>query len=270
MKAFHGSIELKEKILKQLVAHYEADEIIKGQYWENGKGCAIGCTLHSADHSLGEKLYGIPEVLWRLEDSIFESLENKLAKKFPIEFIEAIPVGANLDKVFYKFSVAMLERVINYTNSESAIKAIQQVVTLFKRKVQGLEVNRNEWRNAAAANAANAAAANAANAAATNAYAAATNAAYAAATNAAYAAATNAANAAATAAATAATNAAAANAAATAATNAANANAANAYAANAYAANAYAAANAANAANARQKERKAQRDTLLTLLKESK
>lgn len=43
--AFHGKQSIKDKLLAQLQAHYEADEIIKGIYWENGKGCAVGCTV---------------------------------------------------------------------------------------------------------------------------------------------------------------------------------------------------------------------------------
>jgi hypothetical protein len=38
--AFHGSQEIKDKYIARVKAHQEADQIIKGQYWENGKGCA--------------------------------------------------------------------------------------------------------------------------------------------------------------------------------------------------------------------------------------
>ena len=45
--AFKNTTVTKPVILKQLRAHAKADEIVKGLYWENGKGCAVGCTIHS-------------------------------------------------------------------------------------------------------------------------------------------------------------------------------------------------------------------------------
>ena len=131
MLAFHKNPELKEQLLNQLQAHYDADEIIKGKYWENGKGCAVGCALHSADHSLGEELYGIPTVLWKLEDRIFEALPNQDAKEFPIQFIKAIPEGADLSKVFYKWSIRMLKRVRPLALGDGK-KAIDQVIKFFE------------------------------------------------------------------------------------------------------------------------------------------
>jgi hypothetical protein len=43
--AFHNDQKIKDKYLARVEAHRKADEIIKGKYWENGKGCAVGCTL---------------------------------------------------------------------------------------------------------------------------------------------------------------------------------------------------------------------------------
>ncbi len=42
MKAFKGKKEIKKKYLDRVIAHRKADEIVKGAYWENGKGCAVG------------------------------------------------------------------------------------------------------------------------------------------------------------------------------------------------------------------------------------
>lgn len=99
MRAFHNDPEIKEKFLKRLRAHYEADEIVKGTYWENGKGCAVGCTIHGNDHSKYEEELGIPIILARLEDRIFEGMPNAESKEWPIKFIESINVGSDLSKV---------------------------------------------------------------------------------------------------------------------------------------------------------------------------
>jgi hypothetical protein len=103
LQSFHNKEEVKSKLLIQLKKHFDADEIIKGKYWEGGKGCAVGCTIYSNDHTLYEKNLGLPEWLARLEDRIFEGMSNEKAKQFPIDFIAAIPIGINLNKVKWRF-----------------------------------------------------------------------------------------------------------------------------------------------------------------------
>lgn len=101
--AYHGKAENKEAIIAQLIKHRDADQLIKGRYWENGKGCAVGCTIHGSDHFLYEKRFGIPEQLARLEDMIFEILPNRLAQNWPIRFMKAIRPGADLSRVNFAF-----------------------------------------------------------------------------------------------------------------------------------------------------------------------
>ena len=108
MKAFHNNPLTKEKYINRLKDHYKADEIIQGQYWENGKGCAVGCTIHSSNHLAFETELGIPKVLAKLEDEIFEGLPNELAKEFPLQFLSAINVGADLLKVWNYFAIWQL------------------------------------------------------------------------------------------------------------------------------------------------------------------
>lgn len=103
MLAYHSDPALKERILAQLAQHREADEIIKGQYWEGGKGCAVGCTIYSKDHAEYELPLGIPEELAHLEDEIFEGLPNAEAKLWPERFISAIRPGADLSRVHWQF-----------------------------------------------------------------------------------------------------------------------------------------------------------------------
>jgi hypothetical protein len=103
MLAFHSKSEEKASILKQLRAHAKADEIVKGQYWEGGKGCAVGCTIHSNHHVEYEARFGIPQMLARLEDCIFEGLPNVEAKKWPVRFMMAIEPGVDLSRVGWKF-----------------------------------------------------------------------------------------------------------------------------------------------------------------------
>lgn len=184
LKAFHNDPEIKKKYLDRITAHAAADEIIKGKYWENGKGCAVGCTIHSSDHASYETELGIPQVLAGLEDGIFEDLKNDLAKTWPLRFLEAISVGADLSNIWPKFAHWMIldEKygVIQFAKSDESKATIQRIGDLYKLKAAGSEVSIEDWKLAADA-------AHASTAAAYAAYAFAYNASYAAYAYAAYA-----------------------------------------------------------------------------------
>jgi hypothetical protein len=107
--AFHNDQKIKDKYLARVEAHRKADEIIKGKYWENGKGCAVGCTVHSDDHMAYETELGIPTWLAKLEDRIFENLSNEDAKLWPEEFLKTINPGTDLEKVKIPFLIFVVE-----------------------------------------------------------------------------------------------------------------------------------------------------------------
>ncbi len=113
MLSFHGNPAIKAKYVARVKHHRELDNIIQGTGWENGKGCAVGCTLENYNHHAFEFELGIPEWLARVEDSIFEGLSNENAKDFPISFLEAIPVGIDLDLVKIPFLIFVVESTLD-------------------------------------------------------------------------------------------------------------------------------------------------------------
>ena len=152
MEAFHNDPIIKEKYLTRLQAHYIADEIIKGQYWEDGKGCAVGCTIHSENHKDYETELGISEILASLQDKIFEGLPNNLAKEFPLEFLSAINVGSDLSKVSNLFMIWILTDpeygVLQFAKNK---KVIQDIANAFVEDMV-TPVSAEKWkqlRNAA-------------------------------------------------------------------------------------------------------------------------
>ena len=149
--AYHNDVKIKEKILNQLQEHYESDEIVQGIYWENGKGCAVGCTIHSSNHKEYETKFGIPVQLAYLEDKIFEGLPNDLSKEWPIRFMSSINVGADLSKVWAKFVIWLLEYkkdgVIKYANTDEHKIIIRTVAELYKKSLTE-EVNEKEFIDA--------------------------------------------------------------------------------------------------------------------------
>ena len=149
MKAFLNDPKVKEKYLNRVQAHFDADEIIQGVYWEKGRGCGVGCTIEGSDHSRYETELGISRVIAKLEDRIFEGLENGESKEFPVKFLKAIKVGVDLSLVVPKFMLWLLsdpkDGVFQYAETEQTKKAIQEVIDLYKKKLKGKEVTIEEW-----------------------------------------------------------------------------------------------------------------------------
>ncbi len=136
MKAFHNDQTVKDKYLSRVIAHQMADELIKGKYWENGKGCAVGCTVHSSDHSAYERELGIPQIVAGLEDRIFEGLPNELSLKWPERFLSAIRPGADLTKIWPKFAHWLMldpeHGVMRFAGDNQQVRdAIQGVADLY-------------------------------------------------------------------------------------------------------------------------------------------
>ena len=140
--AYHNKPELKADILTQLAVHREADEIVKGQYWTGGKGCAVGCTIHSGQHIEYESRFGIPVMLARLEDAIFEGLPNAAAQKWPERFMGAIQPGADLSRVGWAFLHWLLtDEAVNPGISHPLVKdAIAECADLICRLKNGQSV----------------------------------------------------------------------------------------------------------------------------------
>ena len=158
MLAFHNDTTIKDNLLAQLQAHYDADEIIKGKYWEGGKGCAVGCTIHSSNYSEYESRYGIPEMLARLKGTIFEGLPNEKAKKWPLRFSNAITPGTDLSRVGYQFMYWNLTENLVLGDSDNvevqkAIiqcrEAIKQCAEAIYPLIKGLPFYRNAAASAA-------------------------------------------------------------------------------------------------------------------------
>jgi hypothetical protein len=165
MQAYHNDQTIKENLINQLQAHYDADEIIKGVYWKDGKGCSIGCAIHSDDHKLYEEKFNIPEWMAILQDSIFEGLPNDKAKEWPILFSKSINLGSNLENIKIPFLIFVIESVIDKFNHDEfpdVKKAIDSVLHILKNnpndKNAVRDVTRAAWAAVRAADSADSAA----------------------------------------------------------------------------------------------------------------
>lgn len=100
MLAYHGDPAIRAEYLGRVAQHRAADQLLQSHgYWRDGKGCAVGCTVHSSNHADYESLLGIPQMLARLEDAIFEGLPVEGARLWPERFLSAIRPGQDLGRV---------------------------------------------------------------------------------------------------------------------------------------------------------------------------
>jgi hypothetical protein len=149
MNAYHGDTELKAKTLEEMRAHQAADEIVQGQYWslDGGKlrGCAVGCLTKDprGGHDQYPTLWGIPEPLAYLEDTLFESLSVEESKGWPVRFLNAIPVGADLSRVWDKWNAWCLRDLMQIAGANAEV--VEVMAALFERASEGDEPSGTEW-----------------------------------------------------------------------------------------------------------------------------
>jgi hypothetical protein len=161
MRAFENTVITKEELLKELRWHKDQDNFAKGNYFIDGKGCAVGCSLESvarlkniklsySNHKEYEKLFNIPEWLAYLEDRIFEGVSMERSKLWSIEFIDAINIGADLEKVKAPFLLYVLESNLGRLQEKKfkqQREAVRQCIALWKRE----DIGSPDWESARSA-----------------------------------------------------------------------------------------------------------------------
>ena len=136
LMAYHGDHAVKHKYVGRMRAHQEADELIRGTYWRHGKGCAIGCTVHSNHHAAYETELGIPQWLAYLEDAIFEGMSDAASRRFPLRLLSAVPVGfAEWDHLYHDFCAFLLRDICEFdrTKHPDVAATVDTVARLHER-----------------------------------------------------------------------------------------------------------------------------------------
>ncbi len=100
-----------DQLRQQVAAHVAADSIAQRFYWDerSKRGCFIGCLAHSDDPGINEQTYGLPVMVQRIAESIFEALPEDEAKAFFAALPDAVGCdGKDLSKVGWQFLAAEL------------------------------------------------------------------------------------------------------------------------------------------------------------------
>ena len=99
------------KLRSEVAAHVAADSIIQGDYWDDESkcGCFIGCLAKGNDPASNEATYGLPVMLQRIAERIFEALPVNEAKAFFAALPDSVGCdGKDLSKVGWQFLSAEL------------------------------------------------------------------------------------------------------------------------------------------------------------------
>lgn len=139
-----------DKLRQEVAAHVAADAIVQRTYWDedNKRGCFIGCLAKSDNPTINEATYGLPVMVQRIAENIFEALPANEAKAFFSALPGAVACdGKDLTRVSWQFLAAELR---------SLPEQPAEIQTVIDPVIAGMDLlaSGQEWPEAAAARAA--------------------------------------------------------------------------------------------------------------------
>ena len=143
-----------DKLRSEVAAHVAADSVVQGNYWdaENHKGCFIGCLAKGNYPTISEAEYGLPVMVQRIAESIFEGLAPDEAKAFFAALPDAVSCdGKDLSKVGWQFLAAELRALP--AQSAEIQSVIDPVIAGMDLLASGQEWAAGAWAADAAARA---------------------------------------------------------------------------------------------------------------------
>lgn len=130
-----------DKLRAEVAAHVAADSIVQGTYWdaEHNRGCFIGCLAHGDAPKINERNYGLPIMVQRIAEDIFEGLPEYEAKKFFAALPDAVGCdGKDLTRVGWQFLASELR---------SLPKLPEHIQSVIDPVIAGMDLlaNGKEW-----------------------------------------------------------------------------------------------------------------------------
>lgn len=151
MRAFQQTEVSKDQLLAALAAHREANRLVQEAYWSEGRGGAVGCSIHDFrpgsedDEDLYEPLFGIPRALAWLEDSIFMNLTWEEARLWPEQFVRVIRPGSDLTMVGDHFLYWLLSGEDSPLAPWKEENHMRRAAMIVKRRMARDEPSQDEW-----------------------------------------------------------------------------------------------------------------------------
>ena len=144
MKTFGNNKKLKQELIKKLQHHQDLDAFIQGEWLDTisgkteddtFKGCFYGCTMQTTEDPIEKfsEKYNIDLWYCYLTEKIFEGLPRGEYEKFPLQSIEILPVGVDINKIKSLFYYKVLESQLQFCDSDEKVtNSILNCMELFK------------------------------------------------------------------------------------------------------------------------------------------
>ena len=117
-----------EILRAEVAAHIRADALVRGSYWKpsenavGGQGCFISCLTHSSDPTPAFERFGLPVVVLRIAENIYEDLPDDEATAFFAALPDAVGRdGKDLSRVHWGFLAAELRAMPQTTDAAQAV-----------------------------------------------------------------------------------------------------------------------------------------------------
>lgn len=134
MKAYHGDAALKRRLIAGMSRHMRLELLVR-EAGVKGEVAPVSTAYRS--------VLGVPTWLAQLEEKIFQRLHHDEAMRWPTQFLRAINVGSNLNLVWPRYALWLLDKEMAEYSRFTA-----PVSSLYQRWVAGGKPAAVKWRTA--------------------------------------------------------------------------------------------------------------------------
>ena len=122
--------------IAEMEEHQRLDRLRQGDWFDPATliGCFFGCATQSSEGALKKAIaeMKLPPWLVYLSEKIFEGLPSEEAKTFPVRWLKAIPLNANIESVKHKLAIARLSKLKENCDDDNVNLALEMVIECHK------------------------------------------------------------------------------------------------------------------------------------------
>lgn len=165
MLAFHNDPARKQAVLERIREHLDAGDVVPlPAYWDKGKGGPAACAVHDADPAAFEQALDISRAILPIVEAIYRKTYNTapphvevsldvdelaLARAFPFDWLDVLPLGADVRDVPARMILWMLgdplEGTITAVSDEEVLELLAQVLAAHRSVLAGGSPAAAEW-----------------------------------------------------------------------------------------------------------------------------
>ena len=153
LRAFHGDRARQKKLIGRVRLHQEQDEIAQRMTGPK-KGCTIWCSLDKYDCGLLADEMQIPMTLVYANENVFEGSTLAYAKKWPLRFVSAPKLGADLSLVPHRLCVWLMSDpespYLELIKKPATLKLMKKGAELVQAYIDGETREPNQWKELSA------------------------------------------------------------------------------------------------------------------------